>query len=389
VGVVARGRGSMLFDLRPKESRSDLYDREDVLEGLERSLSRGDPLILVLGLRRYGKTSVLKVFLNECKCPFVYLDCRDIFLVEYPRIEDVASIFSRSIRRLLDRYRGLSSKIKSFVRDIEELSTPVVSLRFREKVTRFSYSLFELIDCLDEWACSRGLRAILAFDEAQYLGKVIGVDFRKFFARIYDNNRNITVVLTGSEIGLLQEFLRVEDSSSPLYGRYVKEIVLKPFTYEQSVDFLEKGFSEMKISIPHTIVREIVARVDGVVGWLTYYGKMVSEYYLQGVNVGLRELDEVQRKAQNLALEELRKLLSFRRSRRYFTILKTIALLGSATWSQVKRGVELYEGRRVSDPTITDLLKTLLKLSIIAKDSENRYYIIDPVLKKALLDAFT
>ena len=376
----------MLFDLRPKERRSDLYDREEVLEDLERSLNRGDPLVLVLGLRRYGKTSVLKVFLNECKCPFVYLDCRDIFLVEYPRVEDVASIFSRSVRRLLDRYRGLSSRVESFVKNIEELSTPVVSLKFREKVARFSYNLFELIDYLDEWACSRGLRVVLAFDEAQYLGRVAGVDFRKFLARIYDNNRNVMIVLTGSEIGLLHEFLRVEDSSSPLYGRYVKEIVLKPFTYEQSIDFLEKGFSEMKISVPRSIVEEMVARVDGVVGWLTYYGRMISEYYLRGIEVSLRELEEVQRKAQSLALEEIKKLLSRRRSRRYFTILKTIALLGSATWSQVKRGVELDEGRRISDPTITDLLKTLLKLSIIAKDSENRYYIIDPILKKALLD---
>ena len=376
----------MLFDLRPKERRSDLYDREEVLEDLERSLNRGDPLVLVLGLRRYGKTSVLKVFLNECKCPFVYLDCRDIFLVEYPRVEDVASIFSRSVRRLLDRYRGLSSRVESFVKNIEELSTPVVSLKFREKVARFSYNLFELIDYLDEWACSRGLRVVLAFDEAQYLGRVAGVDFRKFLARIYDNNKNVMIVLTGSEIGLLHEFLRVEDSSSPLYGRYVKEIVLKPFTYEQSIDFLEKGFSEMKISVPRSIVEEMVARVDGVVGWLTYYGRMISEYYLRGIEVSLRELEEVQRKAQSLALEEIKKLLSRRRSRRYFTILKTIALLGSATWSQVKRGVELDEGRRISDPTITDLLKTLLKLSIIAKDSENRYYIIDPILKKALLD---
>lgn len=65
-----------LFDLRPKTSRDELFDREMGLEELHRSVGRGYPLIAVLGIRRIRKTSVLKTFLGEIKG--IYIDLRGI-----------------------------------------------------------------------------------------------------------------------------------------------------------------------------------------------------------------------------------------------------------------------------------------------------------------------
>ncbi|MGC8600538.1 MAG: ATP-binding protein, partial [Nitrososphaeria archaeon] len=55
----------MLFDERPKVNRSDLFDREMELNELKEKLDK--PLLLLTGIRRIGKTSVLNVFLNESK----------------------------------------------------------------------------------------------------------------------------------------------------------------------------------------------------------------------------------------------------------------------------------------------------------------------------------
>ncbi len=374
----------MLFDLRPKEKREDLFDREDTLSELSGAVERGDPLILLLGLRRYGKTSVLKVFLNEQGYPYIYVDCRDFFLLEYPRPEDLAKIIGKSINQLAGKWEGLRSKIKSFLESIEEVSTPLINLKFREKISILGSSLLNVIDSLDEWASARGLKVILAFDEAQHLARIQSIDFRELLARVYDNNRSTITILTGSEVGLLYEFLKIDDSGSPLYGRYVKEIRLKPFTHKQAVGFLQRGFRELGVPVSSSIIEEVVSRVDGVVGWLTYYGRLLTDYYSQGVKVGLKELDEVQDKATKLALSEVRKVLRYRRSKRYMVILKTIALLGRARWSQIKKAVELEEGHRISDPTIANLLKNLVELSLVSKDVENNYYIPDPILMKAL-----
>ena len=64
----------MYFDGRPKETREDLYDREEELQTLRSSLS--EPIVLLTGVRRIGKTSILKVLLNEVDIPYALMDVR-------------------------------------------------------------------------------------------------------------------------------------------------------------------------------------------------------------------------------------------------------------------------------------------------------------------------
>jgi len=46
---------------------------------------------------------------------------------------------------------------------------------------------------------------------------------------------------TGSEVGVLREFLRLEDPEAPLYGRHRREIFLGGFTAQQALGFLKAG----------------------------------------------------------------------------------------------------------------------------------------------------
>lgn len=63
-----------LFDPRPKSSRSELLDRADELRLLDKSVGR--PLIVVLGIRRIGKTSLVKSFLEPYNG--IYIDLRGV-----------------------------------------------------------------------------------------------------------------------------------------------------------------------------------------------------------------------------------------------------------------------------------------------------------------------
>ncbi|TDA31867.1 MAG: hypothetical protein DSO04_03205, partial [Hadesarchaea archaeon] len=64
----------MLFDDRPKEDRKALFDREKEVNELKKSLKH--PITVVTGIRRIGKTSVLKVSLKEIGRESLLLGCQ-------------------------------------------------------------------------------------------------------------------------------------------------------------------------------------------------------------------------------------------------------------------------------------------------------------------------
>ncbi|MGC9105445.1 MAG: hypothetical protein ACP5HQ_03360 [Thermoprotei archaeon] len=51
----------MFFDPAPKDRREDFFDREEELERLK---SLSSPITLVLGLRRTGKSSLIRIALR-------------------------------------------------------------------------------------------------------------------------------------------------------------------------------------------------------------------------------------------------------------------------------------------------------------------------------------
>ncbi|WP_238842107.1 ATP-binding protein [Sulfolobus sp. E11-6] len=63
----------MLFDPSPKDNRKDFFDRENEIEKLKELRA---PITLVLGLRRTGKSSLIKIGINELNLPYIYLDLR-------------------------------------------------------------------------------------------------------------------------------------------------------------------------------------------------------------------------------------------------------------------------------------------------------------------------
>ncbi|WP_448522687.1 hypothetical protein [Pseudothermotoga sp.] len=83
---------------------------------------------------------------------------------------------------------------------------------------------------------------------------------------------NINFVLTGSEVGVLRDFLRLDDANSPLFGRYSNVIGVERFSRERSIDFLVKGFERLNLKQDLRKIEEAVDGLDGLVGYLVTYG---------------------------------------------------------------------------------------------------------------------
>jgi len=156
----------------------------------------------------------------------------------------------------------------------------------------------------------------------------------------------------------------------------MEEIELKPLTREQSLEFLRIGFRQAGIEPNEEILAKAVDRLNGIIGWLSYFG-------LIALREGLSDetIMKVLEKASKLALEELHNFVRLRGSRRYLEIMK--AVKDGATWSEIKRYLELKTGEKIYSSALSRLLQNLMDSGFIAKKN-NMYYIPDPVLRYAL-----
>ena len=365
----------MLFDPRPKETSSELYGRQEELQHLLTAFKRGEPLILLLGIRRVGKTSLLKAALRESGLPYIYLDLRSIEEGGFTRAAFYAQL-SDALSRLSTRYR-IADYLRR-VRGVKVLGSGV-ELDWGMKPPLLN----QLFTALNNWATDQQTRIIIALDEAQLLRYMTGgkgrLNFRALLAHVYDNLRQLTIVLTGSEVGLLMEFLEAGGMESEFYGRYREEIILERFSREEAIDYLRAGFREFGIEPEDDSIMDAVEILDGVVGWLALYGYTAT----RNPDKKLREiLQQVITEAKSVAAQELRKLIYT--SHNYGLVLRAIAE-GVDEWSKIKKRVESWSGKYMSNTALTRLLTRLQNLSIIGK-SNGRYFFLDPIMRLAALE---
>lgn len=265
----------------------------------------------------------------------------------------------------------------NFARNITGFEIAGTGIHFK-KEKRVSADLVGLVEALGK-AVKKG-EMLLVFDEAQELRRIAKYRMDKFMAYVYDRFKNVTVVATGSEVGLLEDFLRVENPSAPLYGRAIDEINLSPFSEEQARDFLIKGYKENGIVLSDSLVEYAVEKLDGIVGWLTYLGWETR--YKKKITKDL--VDSVLQKASRLAIEEFSHFLALRwqARERYKTIVKNLAAVGKASWTELKTVFEMKKGK-ISDKSFSLLLNNLRKTGFIT-EINNGYQITDPILKYGL-----
>ncbi|MDW8036170.1 MAG: ATP-binding protein [Candidatus Korarchaeum sp.] len=350
----------MYFSPDVKTKVEDFFDMERELESLKRELlSPNTRMIVVKGIRRIGKSSLVRVALNEINIPYIFIDLRSAgpltpeSIYEYFAVELSKFLGDKGVRRALSRVRGV--QISGSRLDFTERRVSIISQALRE---------------LSEWASNKQL--ILVLDEAQELKIVRGFD--GVLAHIYDHAKGLKVLLAGSEAGLLDKLLGVKDPRAPLFGRAFSEITLERLPVERSAEFLRVGFQQAGLKVPEEEVTQAVSKLGGVIGWLTFYGYLRSKGDDNALD---RALDEGSR----MAASELNSFLSNRQvaRRRYVEVLRT--LTRPSTWSEVKRSLRLIAN--VSDKQVSNYLKELVHHGFVERRGD-LYSIADPLLVEAV-----
>lgn len=357
----------MYFDSHPKTKKQDLYDRESELEQFMKALSY-TPIIVVTGLRRTGKTSFVNVALSESGFPYAFLDLRE--LPYNPSRSDVVRRLEGSFRQIDRRW---FSDVVGAIRHLRGVSVLGNEVSF--EWGKAGIDLGELFAEINKWATNKKVKFVVAFDEIQ----VIRGDrwMLRFLAHAADTYSSVPLVVTGSEVGVLFDFLGFDKPDSPLFGRHFVQVQMKDFSPTMAKDFLCKGFKQIKLRPSMELLDYTIQRLDGIPGWLTMFGVRCRD-----MNAYSKEIvDEVATEAGKLARAEVLKIAAL--SRRYAIILNFLAKVGEASWSQARSVIEAKEKKSASSHVVSTALKNLVNTGILVVN-DGKYGIADSVLAYAI-----
>ncbi len=318
----------MLFDLRPKDNLKELYDRREEYAELSRLVEAGS-WVVVLGKRMTGKTSLIKTYSSGNKGVYVNL------------------LGTKGIQAFTSKLMGESGFT---LRELE------LNLKlFGVKWTRVAENIF-----------SRLKNKLIVLDEVQ---EVCSPHFLKLLKSVWDSQRGISFVFSGSLVGLVKALVE-PGSTSPLYGRSPAKLVLKPFSRDTSQDFLEAGFQENGFTITQNELQEVVDLLDGYVGWLTYYGHSRCVRRMDHKSA----LEHTLKEGTKIALSELKQFLKGRQRQLYVRSLRVMSV--GARWSDVKRATG------ANSKVVTQIISTL-KNAMIVDEHQGLYTIDDPIFRRA------
>lgn len=342
------------FSPEPKSNIEDFFNMEEELQLFLEALKYGR-FIVVSGLRRYGKTSLILTGLSKARQAYIFIDCR---------LLPQGKISINSFMELLEEELSRRSWARGVLRGVEGISIGSFGVRFRERSKGCLLSLLENLD-----------GRVLVLDEAQELRRM-GHRLDSILAYVYDHQK-LKVVVSGSQVGLLHRFLRLHEPDAPLFGRPYIEVRLRKLEMEKAREFLMKGFEQEGVKMPQEVIEEALKRFDGIIGWLTYFGYASTR---------TREpIEGIFERASRLAAEEVSNALKIYgvAEPRYKEALKVVSNLGNARWIEIKRGIESRLGR-IPNNTLSTIIGNLVDQGLIEKIDET-YRPCDPIVRKGIL----
>lgn len=320
--------------------------------------------------------------LNELKYPYLLLDGRSFSSSSQVRREEFIKLIEASLDEFLTEKTRKRAKIVDALKQVRGVeitagASPSISLRWGPKPGD-AVNVSSILDALSSEAIKQKTRFIVALDEAQEFRKIMRFDLTSALAHAYDYCRGLQFVVTGSEIGMLHKFLRVDDPNAPLFGRAMVEIELSSLSETKSREYLLEGFAQIGLRVSEEAIASAVQRFDGIIGWLTYCGFAAMEEKTLEKKI----IDAVARKSSKMVGREFKNFKNLHKSTRYNLVMRSLAR-GISTWADLKRTLEAREGAIIGQSEITKILSNLEDAGFLVK-KDGAYFIPDPMIVDAI-----
>jgi len=326
----------MYFAIEPKQHRKDLFGFEYESLQLEKALrDEITHAIVVYGLRRTGKTSLIRTVLNENKINYIWID-------------------GRTIESREDFFVQLKSQLESkHLLKIKEINIRGISISLSSTVDEYLRRMKNLVIVIDE------------------VQELYSYRLDKYLAYVYDTFK-VKLIFSGSEIGMLDKFLGRKNAKAPFFGRGFFDIRTKKLSENESMKFLIEGGRQAGLNLSEE-AEKVVGELDGIIGWLTLYG-----YNRRQKEKG-EAMNRTYEEASILIKQEIDNFLAIRTKKRYEYILKELSIR-SRTWNELKYAL-IKKYKRISDSQVSGYLRQLEDYGFIEKEEEH-YKIVDPILER-------
>jgi AAA+ ATPase superfamily predicted ATPase len=321
------------FDTRPKEDRALIYGRDAELKDITNQLDAGF-WTLIVGARRVGKTSILKVVSKE----------RNGLFIDGSTCITVSDLGNRIIDAISTGTKGINTKIT--------LDIKLVKAEFEKRPLR---TLEQFLRNMPE--------ITIALDEVQNLNDPT---FTKLLSVVY-NESKIKFMFSGSATGMMKRLL----SDPSMLGRPTEQVEIEPFDTNTSRGFLENGFAICHIKYDISEVDETVKALGGVPGWLSYYGAKRS----QGISHE-NSINQVKKNAKAVLNDELKNLGPLE-----LAIIKAVSSLDKGgSWTEMKALSRAHYGKRPDDKSLKRSIDGLMNMKLVRK-ADSKYGLVDPLYK--------
>ncbi|MFA5050223.1 MAG: ATP-binding protein [Candidatus Paceibacterota bacterium] len=341
----------MYFDVAPKSKKEDFFNYEYQYLDLKKAIERKEKIIAIKGVRRVGKTSLMSVVFNEIpKHKRIWIDGR---ILKDPQ-DDIIKMISLF----------LSQKNNGIFGKIDSVNFSALGLGFKLNLKE---GILEFENLLKK---SEHLHIFI--DEAQ---RTDGKKLSNFISYCYDRFSNISFIISGSEVGLINEILGLDDSEHSLFGRNIYSIDMKRLDNNKGFEFLSHGFRELKIKISDDELFPVLNELGGLIGWLAMFG------YNFAVVKKKNALRETINMAVKISASEILHFLSKKRNPKLYK--EIIKYADNKNWSELKFICEKSLRKKLNDNSFNTAVNELEKHSFIEKRN-SAYFSCDPLFTKAI-----
>ena len=332
--------------------------------------------IALVGLRRTGKTSLLKNLMeklgNEKDIIVVFLDCYGIpskntfskLLTE--AVKDAYIEKSKDIGykdRIVDLLKRKTSEVLSKASGMEVSIAHYLSIKigFREKAG----DLWEKsLGYAEKIGNEKDVYFAIMLDEFPDVAMRWGEDFVKRFRAVIQHQTRVMYILSGSAVSYMGEL--VSSKSSPFY-RQLNTIKIEKLPSDIVKDFIMK-----RLNIIKTVLEKYVILTGGFPDYMQRLGHILF-YKFGNSNITIRMLDEAYREMISSLESEFKETLNRLNSKSgvYGDIVLSLPYYSSLS--------EIARELNISQSSLPKYLNYLINIGIVKKGGRGKYMLSDPV----------
>lgn len=351
----------------------NLIGREKIIKNIIDLLTFGQSVVLI-GPRRFGKTSIVLEVINRLKNQKYFTAYTDIFATPTKRIlseQIIESVLTnKKLNKAFSTFRkSISSMMKQveFKQVIEDFE---FILNFVDSNQNESSLLTDSIDFIEQFAIKNNKNIVCAFDEFGDIEKLDGKEIVKLFRSKIQLQKSSVYIFSGSHESVMEKIFIA--SNSPFY-RFARIIPIMEISQNVFKKYIKRVFLKIGITIDADGVNRILKFTNGH----PYYTQLVCQQLNYSINnKGKKKINE---KSVDDAIEE-----AFWSEINYIEKLwEELSVSKEQTQvliSLIKSDDSVYKSLDINQINVSRGLRNLKIKGIIQKENKS-YYIVDPMLK--------